>query len=134
MICVSDLLQYQAERYIYDADGTRIGCQDQIKALGMVFETRPTMAPQVERIRRAVRQRYWTLRNLKKNGFTSEELVQVNKTMIRPVAEYGCVAYHPSLTDEQDELIERLQNHTLKCIYGSGMSARKMRGWLGSQL
>ena len=47
--------------------------------------------------------------------------------MLRPVAEYACVVFHSSYTDGQDERIERLQDHALKCIYGPGISARKMR-------
>ena len=68
------------------------------------------------------------MRNLKANGFNNEELVHVYKTMIRPVAEYGCVVYHSSLTDDQDERLERLQDHALKCIFGSDLSARRLRG------
>ena len=48
--------------------------------------------------------------------------------MIRPVVEYGCVVYHSSLTDEQDERLERLQDHALKCIFGAERSARTLRG------
>ena len=51
--------------------------------------------------------------------------------MIRPMAEYGCVAFHSSYSDEQDETIERLQDHTLKCIFEPGISARKMRELAG---
>ena len=51
--------------------------------------------------------------------------------MIRPIAEYACSAYHSSLTDEQDERLERLQDHALKCIFGPGKSARKLRGLSG---
>ena len=47
--------------------------------------------------------------------------------MLRPVVDYGCVVYHSSLMDAQDELLERLQNHALKTIYGPGISAKKMR-------
>ena len=75
-----------------------------------------------------MRSRYWTVRNLKFNGFNTEELVHVYKTMIRPVIEYGCPVYHSSLSDNQDERIERLQDHALKCIYGPGISARRLRG------
>ena len=71
--------------------------------------------------------RYWMLRNLKSNGFSENELVRVYKTMIRPVADYGCVVYHSCLTIEQDKEIEKLQNHALKCIYGPDISAAKMR-------
>ena len=51
--------------------------------------------------------------------------------MIRPVAEYGSPVYHSLLTDEQDERLERLQDHALKCIFGTEHSARKLRGMAG---
>ena len=41
------------------------------------------------------------------------------------------MVFHSSLTDEQDERIERLQDHALKCIYGGEKSARKLRGIAG---
>ena len=69
--------------------------QQYIKALGLHFSDRLDMEAQVSHIVRAMRSRYWTLRNLKANGFTEEELIQVYKTVIRPVAEYGCVVFHP---------------------------------------
>ena len=127
MICVSDSLGYTADAYIHDSEQERIGCQEKIKALGMHFSNRPNMWAQVEAVKRNIRSRYWTLRNLKKSGFTEEELVTVYTTIIRPVADYCCVVYHSSLTDEQSEQLERLQSHALKCIYGPGLSARKMR-------
>ena len=71
------------------------------------------------------------MRNLKANGFNEEELVQVYKTVIQLVAEYGCVVFHSSLTDNQDERLERLQDHALKCIYGTDLSARRLRGKSG---
>lgn len=63
----------------------------------------------------------------KKSGFNKAELVKVYTTIIRPVLDYGCVVYHSSLTDEQDEALERLQDHALKCIFGPGASARSLR-------
>ena len=126
MLCVSDSLSYTADAYIVDADLDRIGCQIEMKALGMHFSNRPTMDAQVAAISRRFRSRFWTLRNLKNSGFTQTELVKVYKTMIRPVADYGSVVYHSSLTDEQDEALENLQTHALKCIFGP-MSGRKLR-------
>ena len=127
MLTVSDSLAYEADAFIYDSDEKRIGWQKKIKALGMHFSSRPTMQAQVEAIQKNMRMRFWTLRNLKRNGFTADELVTVYKTIIRPVADYGSVVYHPSLTEEQEEALERLQNHALACIYGPGVSARIMR-------
>ena len=71
------------------------------------------------------------LRNLKNSGFTTDELITVYKTMIRPVADYGAVVYHSSLTDAQDELLDNLQNTALKCIFGPELSARKLREMAG---
>ena len=70
---------------------------------------------------------YCMLRNLKHSGFTTEELLTVYKTMIRPVAEYGAVIFYSSLTDEQDEILDNLQNGALRCFLGPGLSGRKMR-------
>ena len=39
--------------------------------------------------------------------------------------------FHSMLTDGQDESLERLQTHALKCIYGPGISGRRMREMAG---
>lgn len=78
-----------ADAYILDSDQSRIGCQKTIKALGMHFSCRPDMWAQVHTIKKKFQARFWMLRNLKKSGFTNEELVTVYKTMIRPVADYS---------------------------------------------
>ena len=51
--------------------------------------------------------------------------------MIRPVADYAAAVYHSSLTDDQDKVLDNLQNSAFKMIYGTGISARKMRGMAG---
>ena len=73
MMCTSGAMDYAAEAYILDADGQRINCGDSIKALGFYFS--PDLTVQVDKMSRRFRQRYWTLRNLKRNGFSEEELV-----------------------------------------------------------
>ena len=130
MMCISGA-EYQADAYMINADQERIYCTTSIKALGMRFSNRLDMEDHVKYIIKTVRSRYWTRRNLKANGFTNDELVQVFKTILRPVVEYACPVYHLSLTDEQDEGIERLQDHALKCIYGTELSARRLRGIAG---
>ena len=131
MICVSDAAGYEADAYILDNNQNRIGCQKTIKALGLHFSNKPDMWAQVEAVKRKLRSRYWMLRNLKKSGFTNEELVTVYKTMVHPVADYGAVVYHSSLTDEQDEILDNLQNGALRCIFGPGQSGREMRKLAG---
>ena len=133
MVCVLGAAEYTADAYLLDSEQARIGCSSTIKALGLRFSNRLDIEDQVLHIIKLVRAQYWTLRNLKFNGFNAEELVRVYKTMIRPVVEYGCTVYHSSLTDNQDERLERLQDHALKCIFVPGLSARRLRGISGLQ-
>ena len=102
-----------------------------MKVLGFTFGSTPTVRQHVMTIRKKFRQRFWTLFNLKKNGFTKEELVRVYKTCIRPVAEYLDVVYHSMLTDDMDEELDRLQNHALRIIFGPGKGGRTLRGLAG---
>ena len=60
-------------------------------------------------------------------GFTEDELVKVYKTVVRPVASYMAEVYHSMISDEQDEMIERLQAQALKCIYGWKYSYAELR-------
>ena len=131
MVCISGATDYKADAFILDSDQNRVGCTSSIKALGIRFSNRLDMEDHVQYMVKAMRSRYWTLRNLKKNGFNAEELVRVYTTVIRPVVEYGCPVFHSSLTDGQDERLERLQDHALKCIFGPELSARKLRGLAG---
>ena len=85
------------------------------------------MSAHISWIAKNLRERFWTLRNLKKNGFTTGEIIKVYKSILGPAAEYGCVVFHSSLTDEQDKLLDRLQNQALRCVFGPGLSGHKMR-------
>ena len=78
-------------------------------------------------LKKKFRERYWVLRHLRHNGFSSEDLVRVYTAIIRPVADYMMEVYHSMITDRQDEEIERLQTHALRCIFGARISGRKLR-------
>ena len=56
--------------------------------------------------------------NLKRNGFSNEELVTVYKSSVRPVVDYLDVVYHAMLPDDLDEELDRLQNQALRIIFG----------------
>ena len=127
LVCMSDAQQYEADAYINDEDGVRIGCTKGSKALGMRFSNKLNMNEQVRAMQKTVRSRLWTLRNLKGHGFNQEELLTVYKTIIRPALEYGAAVYHSSLTDEQDEALERLQVQALKTIFDPYLSGRRLR-------
>ena len=130
MLCVSDCMTYVPGSFITTSDGTKIssrGREDKMKLLGFHLSNKPGVSAHVEALKRRFRQRFWVLIHLRTFGFTEAELVRVYKTVVRPVHDYCAVVFHSSLTDEQDELLERQQSHALKLIFGPYMSAGKMR-------
>lgn len=131
MICVSDSLTFKAACYIEDRDGVRVQSGPKMKVLGFHFWERPTVAAYIAVLTRRFRERYWTLRHLKHNGFSTEDLVRVYTSIVRPVADYMQEVYHSMMNDRLDEAVERLQTHALKCIYGPRISGRKMREMSG---
>ena len=77
LLCVGDALSYKQVAYIEDSEGTRITSEPggSIKVLGFHFVSRPTMAKHVASIKKKLRQRIWTIYNLKKKRFSQDELV-----------------------------------------------------------
>ena len=131
LVCFSDALSYQADAYIENGDDQVIRGAPEMKALGVRFSNRPDWSRHVAWIRTSFRARLWILRNLKRSGFSTEELLTVYKSMLRPVVEYAAVVFHSGQTNEQDEWLKRLQNQALKCILGPFLSARQMRSLAG---
>ena len=76
ILCVSDAMSYSPVVYI-EAGGEELASKPgaTFKLLGFVMSDRPTVRAHVDSILKKFRQRYWTLYNLKKHGFTQEELV-----------------------------------------------------------
>ena len=131
LICISSSLNHKTAAFIEDKDGVRRESSDRLKVLGWHFSDRPNVSAYIDVLRRRFRERYWVLRHLKRNGFTTEDLLKVYKTIVRPVADYMQEVYHSCLTDAQYKAIERLQSHALGCIYGAGISARRLRDLSG---
>ena len=127
LLCIDDSMSYVPEVYIEDGDGNEIREGNGLKLLGFHFSTDATVNKHVEVIRKKMRRRYWVLYNLQSHGFTEDELIAVYKSVLRPIVEYLAAVYHSMLTDELDEIVERMQSHALRIIYGWGVSARKMR-------
>ena len=49
-------------------------------------------------------------------GAPPEDLIQIYISYVRSILEQSCVIWHPSLTDEDSELLERVQKCALKII------------------
>ena len=126
MLAISGARSYKAKVHIHDENHNRIDSQDTLKALGFVFNTAADASDQIELLKHKFRARIWTLRELRRHGFSESELLKVYTSMIRPVVEYSSVIYHSMLTAEQTKDLERLQSRALKNIYGYVYSHKKL--------
>ena len=117
MLCISAARSYQSEPYLVSSDGTRIDCVQAAKILGFHFDTNPNVAAHMAVTQKKFKSRLWALRHLKHNGLTSNELVRVYQSMIRPIAEYCSVVFHSLITLKDSLELERIQAQALKTIY-----------------
>ena len=63
--------------------------------------------------------RLWFLKKLKRAGVSREDLLHFFQTVVRPILEYACQAWHTSLTKEQTKSLENIQRRTLQIIVGN---------------
>ena len=68
------------------------------------------------------------LKQLRRGGMSSTDLLVFYKAIVRPVLEYACPAWHPGLTKTQSDHIETIQKQALQIIYPS----LSYRGALGA--
>ena len=61
--------------------------------------------------------RFYFLKQLKRSGLPPEGLLTFYKTIIRPILEYACQVWHPGLTKENAESLERIQKRVFNLIY-----------------
>ena len=126
LLAISDAKSYEARAHIYDQTGSRIDSTSTLKALGFVFNSSADVSNQVDALCKRFRSRTWALRDLRKAGLSTDDLIRVYKSTIRPIIEYSSVIYHPMLTEEQTEYIEKQQTRALKNIFGNQYSRRRL--------
>lgn len=117
MVCISPST-HACNSYITTADNNLIESTDRLKLLGFVFSSTPTPHAQIENILTKYRKRLWSLRYLKKAGLGNRDMCRAYVTYLRPILEYGTVAIHSMLSQEQSDLLETQQARALKIIYG----------------
>ena len=76
------------------------------------------MDAHVELIQKKYWARSWLIRHLKGAGVLQADLVKIYSTTIKSAIEYAAAVYHPMISSQQSDALERLQRLTLKVIYG----------------
>ena len=83
-----------------------------------MFGSKPDVTLHVNYMLDKIKKKLWMLRNIKRAGMNSNDMVNVFNTVIRPVCDFASVTYHSMLTAEQAEDIERVQKRAMKLIFG----------------
>ena len=112
LLCVSSAINYDVRSFIYEK-GQRLESADELKLLGYYMGRRPRPDIHLREMRRKFGARSWILRILKHAGIPNQSLVQVYTSLVRPILEYPSNVFHPALSDEMSESLERLQRVAL---------------------
>ena len=88
-----------------------------MKILGFVFGTRPDAWANLNHIKKYAC-RAWAIRHLKKARIEEAKLVEIYKSLIRPIIEYSVQVYHHLLNKTQEDYVENMQMNSLKTKYG----------------
>jgi len=80
----------------------------QYKLLGVTINAVLNWDHHVNAITSRAAKRLWFLKKLKRAGVAKEDLAYFFQTVVRPILEYACPAWHTSLTNEQSMTLENI--------------------------
>ena len=88
------------------------------KFLGVLLDDNLKWDSHVDAVCAKASIRLHLLKILKRCSLNSDDLLYFYTTVIRPILEYACPAWHNSLTNEQSRQIESVQKRALSIIFG----------------
>ena len=100
------------------SEGNRITSGKTLKILGFTFGSQPSPEAHVSKVESKFRAKIWSLRFLKRAKIKNEDIKDIYCSVLRPSIDYCTPTYHPMLSQDQSERLERLQMRALKTIYG----------------
>ena len=97
-------------------EGQEIERVSEAKLLGVTLTSKLTWEVHIDNLCRKANSRLYYLRHLKRAGLPTAQLLTVYKALIRSVTEYACQAWSTSITKEQSNLLEQIQQRAFKII------------------
>ena len=94
---------------------------DKQKLVGFTFGTRPGVADHVEAIKSKFMRKIWMLYRLRNAGFRERPLHRLYCCFLRTAVEYCSVVYHPMLTSELENDLEKLNRLAARICFGSDL-------------
>ena len=95
-----------------------LGFKDSFKLLGYWLTSDMRPATHVKYILKIAYQKIWSIRRLKANGISNEDILYFYSIKIRSILEYSCPIFQPMITQENRDDLERIQKIVLKILLG----------------
>ena len=89
------------------------------KLLGVHIDSDLKWNTHIDSIYKKSSSRLYFLKHLRRNNIQPIDLFYYYKTIVRPVLEYACPAWHSSITITQSNKLETIQKRALSIIFGS---------------
>jgi len=96
--------------------GAHIDSVEELNLLGVTVSSNLKWDSHIDRLVRKASKALYLLIQLKRSGSTIAHLRQVYMSMVRPILEYATPVWHPGITKEGDESIERIQKRAVRII------------------
>ena len=97
-----------------------------MKILEFIFGTKPNVSEHVNYMMEKFNRVIWQLIHLQRANIEKKTMLEVYKVMLRPFLEYCAPIFHPMLSGEQSERIERQQKKALKIVLGFGKTYEEL--------
>ena len=98
-------------------DGAAIERVSQVKVIGVTLSSDLSWNSHVDGIVAKARKRVFLIYQLKRSGIGQRDLVRIYISVIRPVVEYACPAWHTDLPTYLSYNIELIQKRCMKTIF-----------------
>ena len=102
-----------------NVDGNDIERVTTCKILGVTISSNLTWNAHVDNIVSKAGKRLYLLYQLKRAGIPQGDLLTVFLSVIRPVLEYACPAWHTNITQYLSDSIKMVQNRAMRSIFPS---------------
>ena len=100
-----------------ELEGNEIELVEEMKILGVVISSDMRFKRKTQYMLKRAYSRIWILKRLYNLGASHSQMLDIYKKQIRSVLELAVPAWHPSLTLEERNSIERIQKTALHIIY-----------------
>ncbi|HEY5140436.1 MAG TPA: reverse transcriptase domain-containing protein, partial [Methylococcales bacterium] len=97
-------------------DGHTIDRVTSFKLLGLHIANDLRWDIHIDALCSKVNSKLYFLKQLKRSGLSTDDLLCFYKTVIRPVLEYACVVWHHGLTQAQSDRLEALQKRAIRIM------------------